>query len=41
LWTAVEEFMEMSGIVLFIFALLERIAPAGRKPARVEIQFRR
>ena len=41
LWTAVEEFMEMSGIVLFIFALLEHIVSVGQKPVRIEIQFRR
>lgn len=41
LWTAVEECMEMSGIVLFIFALLEHIAPAGQVPARLVIQFSR
>jgi len=33
--------MEMSGIVLFIFALLEHIVPVGQKPVRIEIQFRR
>lgn len=33
LWTVVEEFMEMSGIILYIYALLDYVERSGRKLA--------
>ena len=40
LWTAVEEFMEMAGIILYIFALLAHIAN-NREGARLQLEFGR
>lgn len=38
LWTAVEEFLEMSGIILFIYALLDHLA-RQKKPPSVSLHF--
>ena len=40
LWTAVEEFMEMTGVILFIYALLAHIAH-NREGARLQLEFGR
>jgi hypothetical protein len=40
LWTAVEEFMEMAGIILYIFTLLTHIAN-NREGAKLQLEFGR
>jgi hypothetical protein len=37
LWTAIEEFMEMTGVILFIYALLNYL---GEKELQVELNFK-
>jgi hypothetical protein len=40
LWTAVEEFMEMTGVILFIYALMDYLG-GQQKQAKVTITFQR
>jgi len=37
MWTALEEGMEMTGVILFIYALLDHMAGAGKRALRLEL----